>query len=573
MIRLLDQRVAGRIAAGEVIDRPFSIVRELLDNAIDAGAGQIDVELQSGGLGLVAVRDNGHGIGRADLERVALRHATSKITDEHDLERVTTLGFRGEALASIAACARLELTTRTAEVAHAGRLVAHADQRRIGNIAAAVGTRVEVTRLFVDLPARRRFLRRPSAETALCRRVVTEKALAHPGVTFRLTVDGEVSVVLPATSALQRVADALGSRVNPGDLAEVGRSFPDYQVTVIGARPELAGRDRSRLLVFVNRRRIQEYALVQAVEYGYAAMLPGGRHPVACLLVEISPHLVDFNVHPAKREVRFRHLPPLHQAVVRVVQELVPRFGIHSPLAAAGPGRWPAAPSARRGSGAHDQPPAAPSAALPFHPAPATGASAAHSAPYGRLPPAVPGTTGVDAAAPTAALAQPAPVAPYPPAASAAGAAGAAPLAVSGAHHAPAGAAPSTVPGGRDPTVSGSAATVAVPDLSGGMRYLGQALGVFLLVEIGRALYFVDQHAAHERVLYEDLRRRVFPIQRLLLPIDLELDADDRAAVLAARSGLAELGIVVEAEGGSGSGGGEPAAHHGAGRTVARPPH
>ena len=304
--------------------------------------------LHAGGLGLVAIRDNGHGISRADLDQVALRHATSKIVDERDLQRVTTLGFRGEALASIAACARLEVISRTRTAPAAMRLVASSGQRQVTGAAAAAGTRVQVTRLFAELPARRRFLRRPGTETALCRRMLIEKALAHPKVTFRLTVDGGSDTALPATTPLQRVADALGGRVAPSDLFQAQRRFADFHVTVIGARPELAGRDRSRLMVFVNRRRIQQFGLAQAVEYGYAALLPGGRHPVACLFVEIEPQLVDFNVHPAKREARFRNLAPLHQAVVRVVQEVAPQFGHRSPLAAAGTpaaGRLPFAPA------------------------------------------------------------------------------------------------------------------------------------------------------------------------------------------------------------------------------------
>ena len=476
-IRLLDEQVAARIAAGEVIERPVSIVRELLDNAIDAGADAIDVELHSGGVGLVAVRDNGRGISRVDLDHLARRHATSKIADERDLQRVTTLGFRGEALASIAACAHLEVTSRTPAEPRAARLVAAAGMRRVSAAAGAPGTRVQVTRLFAELPARRRFLRRPGTETALCRRMVMEKALAHPQVTFRVTVDGAADTTLTAATPRQRVADALGGRLRPDDLFEARRRFADFQVAVIGARPELAGRDRSRLLVFVNRRRIQEYALAQAVEYGYAALLPGGRHPAACLFVEIEPRLVDFNVHPAKREVRFRNLPPLHQAVVRVVQEVVPQFGHRSPLTV------PAAPTATAG--------------LPFTPAPpAAGIAEAPPGPYPGPPPA-----------PAAAPVRPLPFAAGP---------------------------------------SGEAESAAAPDAGAGMRYLGQTLGLFLLVEIGATVYFVDQHAAHERVLYEDLRRRAFPIQRLLLPLDLELEQAAAAAAPGARARLQELGIVIE---------------------------
>ena len=496
-IRLLDEQVAGRIAAGEVIDRPFSIVRELLDNAIDAGADEIDVELDSGGLGLVAVRDNGHGISRADLDHVALRHATSKIVDERDLQRVTTMGFRGEALASIAACARLEVISRPHAAPAAMRLVASSGGRQVTGTAAAAGTRVQVTRLFADLPARRRFLRRPGTETALCRRMLIEKALAHPKVTFRLTVDGGSDTALPATTLLQRVADALGGRVAPSDLFQAQRRFADFHVTVIGARPELAGRDRSRLMVFVNRRRIQQFGLAQAVEYGYAALLPGGRHPVACLFVEIEPRLVDFNVHPAKREARFRNLAPLHQAVVRVVQEVVPQFGHRSPLAATG------TPPAER---------------LPFTPA-----------------------------------RPPAPAAPVPPSQAAPDPA-AAPTATAAADLAAAAGAltpgPATVTPGPSAVPTEPTGTRVMPDVSGGLRYVGQALGLFLLVEIGSSLYFVDQHAAHERVLYEELRRRAFPVQQLLLPIELELDDAAVEAVSRACGLLRELGIVIEREAG-----------------------
>ena len=500
-IRLLDEHVAGRIAAGEVIDRPFSIVRELLDNAIDAGASEIDVEVQSGGVGMVAVRDNGHGIGRADLDRVALRHATSKISDEHDLERVATLGFRGEALASIAACARLEVVSRTAAESRATRLVAGGGRRQVTGTAAAAGTRVQVTRLFADLPARRHFLRRPGTETTLCRRVMLEKALAHPGVTFRLSVDGASDAVLPATTPLQRVADAASGRVAPSDLFQAQRRFAEFQVTIIGARPELAGRDRTRLMVFVNRRRIQQYGLAQAVEYGYAELLPGGRHPLAYLFVEIAPHLVDFNVHPAKREARFRNLAPLHQAVVRVVQEVVPQFGHRSPLAIS-----------------------APSAPSPVDTPPLVGFPAAAPAPR----PAAPG--------PRRGAERDTTIAAPLPAAGTGGPIAEPPVAYGTA---------------ISPGPSASTATApAAPDLSAGMRYLGQALGLFLVVEIRQTLYFVDQHAAHERVLFEELRRRAFAVQQLLFPIELELDPAAAAPVANARRRLAELGIVIEREGG-----------------------
>jgi len=503
-IRVLDADVAARIAAGEVIERPFSIVRELIDNALDAGASEIDVQLHSGGLGQISVHDNGRGIARTELHRTGLRHATSKISNEHDLLHATTLGFRGEALASIAACARLEVVTRTRTATTAARLVAEGRERRISAAAAAPGTRVQVTRLFADMPGRRRFLRRPGTETTLCRRMVLEKALAHPRVTLRLSVDGEADTTLPCAALRDRVADVLGSPVMPDDLFEARRDYAEFQVTAIGARPELARRDRARLMVFVNRRRIQQYGLVQALEYGYGAVVPGGRHPVACLFVEIAPHLVDFNVHPAKREARFRNLAPLHQAVVRVVQQAVVRFGHRSPLRA--PQRAPESLPLPGHGGRAFSAPARPPAVVADRPRPyvaedpATGAGAGSVRSTGRAPDsaahvATPGTLGVITPGPAAA-----------------------------------------------------ADDIPLPDRSAGIRYIGQSLGTFLLVEIGRTLYFVDQHAAHERVLYERLRRRSFAIQQLLLPIELDLEPEAADALHEARDLLDGLGIVVELE-------------------------
>ncbi|MDE0227718.1 MAG: DNA mismatch repair endonuclease MutL [Spirochaetaceae bacterium] len=503
-IRVLDADVAARIAAGEVIERPFSIVRELIDNALDAGASEIDVQLDSGGLGQIAVHDNGRGIARSELQRTGLRHATSKISNEHDLQHATTLGFRGEALASIAACARLEVVTRTRTATAAARLVADSRERRISAAAAAPGTRVQVTRLFADMPGRRRFLRRPGTETTLCRRMVLEKALAHPAVTLRLSVDGEADTTLTSAGLRDRVADVLGSPVMPDDLFEARRDYAEFQVAAIGARPELARRDRSRLMVFVNRRRIQQFGLVQALEYGYGAVVPGGRHPVACLFVEIAPHLVDFNVHPAKREARFRNLAPLHQAVVRLVQQAVVRFGHRSPLPA--PQGQPESLPLRGHDGRALPGPARPPAVVADPPHPYVGEDPATGAGAGTVR-----STGP----------------------------------------APDSAAHAATPGRLGVITPGPAAAadgIPLPDRSAGIRYIGQSLGTFLLVEIGRTLYFVDQHAAHERVLYERLRRRSFAIQQLLLPIELDLEPEAADALHEARELLDGVGIVVELE-------------------------
>ena len=438
-IRVLADDTARQIAAGEVIDRPYSIVRELLDNAIDAGAANVRVEVVKGGLEQIRVVDDGAGMDEEDLRLCTLRHATSKIADHRDLARVSTLGFRGEALASIGACSVLTLTSRRKEQASAHRaLVRFGRAEGVRPSAGVQGTTAEVSSLFFELPARRRFLKSRGAETALCRRTFLEKALPHPEVAFEFAVDGAQVMRMPAGSPLDRTAAAAG--LDAADFACVHGGGEGLRVAALAARPERARRDRSGIHVYLNRRRITDYGLVQAVEYGYGEFLPGGLHPVAYLFVEIDPEMVDFNVHPAKREVRLRRPGELHRAISSTLQREIRS--------------WQS--QVERGAAAGESRSAAPSASFLAEAPPVLPALA-------RLPRA-----DAEAAPPDVLSSRP-----------------------------EARTTPGTTPG----TWRGRA-----PDPDAEVRYLGQAFHLFLVAEVGDRIYFVDQHAAHERVLYEQLR-------------------------------------------------------------------
>ncbi len=472
-IHILREDISRRIAAGEVIDRPFSIVRELLDNALDAEARAVDVYLEGGGLGRIRVVDDGLGMAREDLELCSVRHATSKIESDEDLLRVSTLGFRGEALASIAACARLQIVSAAsgAEPAAANRLVVEGGRRiALEACQGARGTAVEAADLFFNLPARKRFLKSTAAETQLCRQVFLEKALAHPQVAFRLFSEGRLRHYLPAQGLKERAAAAY--ELDPAHLY-VGRGqAPGVVVQAVAARPELARRDRRLLQIYVNRRRIYEFGLVQAVEYAFGEYVPGGRYPVALVFLQVEPALVDFNVHPAKKEARFRNLPELRQAVIATLRSTLQAFNL----------RAQAAPPPSRAAEAE----------LPLE----RRAAPEWGTPSARFRP------------PSAAewrkafIPAPEPRKPEGPA--------------------------------------------------GEPRYRGQVFGLFLVVEQGDGLFLVDQHAAHERLLFEELKGRRYSPQELLLPLPLEQSPGLESSLARLAGTLERLGIRVErSEGGS----------------------
>jgi DNA mismatch repair protein MutL len=455
-IRILERSVAERIAAGEVVERPASVVKELVENALDAGATSIAVEVEGAGLHLIRIMDDGEGIAAGDVPLAFQRFATSKIARLEDLEGIRSYGFRGEALPSIAAVARVTLITRTADAATATRaLVTGGTLERVEAHGAPRGTTVEVSTLFFNTPARLKFLKSPAREQALIADAVQRAAMAAPQVAFRLTFDGREAARWPRATAGQRVADVL----NAGRLDElVPLTAPVPSGTVRGwlARPERSRPARAGQCLFVNDRPIQSAMLRRAVEQGYAQLVPVGRFPVFALFLDVAPGQVDVNVHPRKLEIRFRDESRLFGAVVRVVRDAL----LGSPLVRQVP--MPDAVAQPQGA--------------------AVNASAV-------------------------------------------------PLVLE-AHEA---AAAYTPDGAR-----------RLPTL----RPIGQLHQTYILAEGPDGLYLVDQHAAHERVLYERLlasrRKGWVACQGLAVPAAVDLTPAQMALLAGHRDQLQVLGFEVE---------------------------
>ncbi|HTH77469.1 MAG TPA: DNA mismatch repair endonuclease MutL [Ramlibacter sp.] len=325
-IRELPDELVSQIAAGEVVERPASVVRELVDNALDAGATQVTVRLLAGGVRLVSVEDDGAGIAREELPLALRRHATSKIASLADLESVHTMGFRGEALAAIASVSELTLLCRTAEQSSAFLLDARSGELRPA--ARATGTTVEVKELFFSTPARRKFLKTDATEFAHCIEAVRRHALARPDVGFSIWHEGKLVEQWRITSRDQRLADVLGA-----DFLEqsVEVSYVAGPIRVAGRAgiPDAARSRADQQFAYVNGRYVRDKVLTHAARSAYEDVLHGQRQPVYALYIEIDPARVDVNVHPTKIEVRFRDSREVHQAVARAVENALaaPRAG------------------------------------------------------------------------------------------------------------------------------------------------------------------------------------------------------------------------------------------------------
>ena len=324
-IRILPPEEARRIAAGEVIDRPAALVREFLDNAIDSGAANIDVLIEEGGCKKTEVSDDGDGMSLKDLELCSLTHATSKIRGLDDLNSALTLGFRGEALAAISSVARLEIIT-SVDGRQAYRLETGPGENnppKYEQTRRTKGTTVRAQALFESIPARKRFLKREGSEGTLCRQIFIDKALAFNAINFRYLQDGKLKDFLPAVdSKKKRFTAAIfpGAGSEENYLHEINVTGDGFSAVIVIGGPQLYRNDRRQLYVFANGRRVQDFSLIQAMEYGAQGWFPNGTHPVGAVYVEIDPSLADFNIHPAKREVRFRDPGAIHHAVSRGIK-------------------------------------------------------------------------------------------------------------------------------------------------------------------------------------------------------------------------------------------------------------
>ncbi len=503
-IAVLPVALANQIAAGEVIERPASVVKELVENALDAGARRIVVAVRDGGCALIRVRDDGEGMAREDAVLAFARHATSKIRVSEDLIAIETLGFRGEALASIAAAADVELLTRRADEEVGTRVTARGGVVvDVGDAGSAPGTLVEVREIFAALPARRKFLRRPATEFGHIAEVLSRLALGVPLVGFTLEHDGRRVLDLPPVgNALERVVQVVGREVAQGMTAlEVDGSIARLRAHL--GRPENSLSTARLVLTYVNGRVVRDRVLTRAVLDGYETLLMRGRYPICVVFLQIAPGEVDVNVHPAKAEVRFRDAGAMHRIIAR---------GIATRLREAMAGQAPRGPGDR----------AATHSTLPRSEWRRSGPGRSWMG--GGESPAVLGRAH-EAASPYSTS-----VPPISPAVV--------------AESAPSPAGADEIGGPAVPAAGGFAS----------LRFLAQVLDGYLVCVGPDGLVIIDQHAAHERVRFERLRAQTdagaVPAQRLLVPDTLQLGLRDVQALVEAAPLLERLGFEGEAFGG-----------------------
>ncbi len=518
-IRVLAPEVANQIAAGEVVERPASAVKELVENSLDAGGRDIRIEIREGGRRMIRVQDDGCGIPADEVSVAFLRHATSKITSTDDLGHIATLGFRGEALASIASVAHVSVLTRVAD-AETGTFVRLAEGREAEHAlrGGPAGTTITVEHLFANVPARLKFLKQPATEAAHIQQVITRYALAYPDRRFSLVSDGRLAF---QSTGSGKLADAL-VKVYGLDMAKqmfpVGGTADGETDSRIGAwvsgyvgAPSLNRGNRGYITLFVNRRWFQDTSIAYAVIQAYHTLLPVGRYPVAVIFVEIDPADVDVNVHPTKAEVRFRDPNVIFGAVQRAVRRSLVE---HAPIPEAGPtataipGGWPheaggdtvdGAADGMRGWAERRE------ALLNAGRGEQQAMSLRHDEENASLPAGVqPGQN----------------------------------------HLAGASSTPSTVSPQPD-----------TRPLMPILRVVGQLAATYIVAEGPDGMYLIDQHAAHERVLYEQMLsehgRNALVVQPLLEPVVLDLSPENAAIAAEELPALAELGLGLEPFGGS----------------------
>jgi len=520
-IEVLPDHVVDQIAAGEVVERPASVVKELVENALDAGARQVIVEIEGGGRNLVRVTDDGCGMTPDEAMLALRRHATSKLRAVEDLFGISTMGFRGEALPSIAAVSRMSLRTRTRDqVAGALIRIEGGEVVEQSETGAPVGTRIEVRDLLYNVPARQKFMKGQATESSHITDAVTKLALAHPDVHVRLVHGGRASVTAPAHSdRLERARVLLGPRLGRR-LHRVAGSENGIEVEALLAAPELAQTTSRGTQMFVGRRPVRDRGLLHAIGMGYGELVPRGRFPVCVLFIDVPGEAVDVNVHPQKLEVRFSDAQAVYAAVRHIIARGVAGAPwLSEPVSAAAPVRM------------HAIAQAAPPRRPPSGDLAGDYAERRARSLWGRarevaqvsFPLARP-TAAAGAAPATAAV--PAPAAPRAAAAAV----------------------------GSAPAASPAPAPAEAPGFFSHLCYLGQLDKTYLLCETDGELVLIDQHAAHERVAFQRLRERYqerdIPVQRLLFPRTLDLDPARAAVARESADQLAAVGFELEPFGG-----------------------
>lgn len=477
-IHVLPSEVASQIAAGEVVERPASVVKELVENALDAGASHISIAVEEGGRKLIEVADDGGGIAAQELSLAVARHATSKLSSAEDLFRIATLGFRGEALASIGSISRLRITSRPPQAEVGAVLTVEGGE--IGDVkpvGAPAGTVVRVEELFYNVPARLKFLKKDATERRQIDRLVTRYALAYPHVRFQLVQEKRTGFQTSGNGDRREALAAMYGADIARQMLEVDVHYEDLKVSGFISPTGLTRSNRGEITFFINGRWVQDATLTTALVQAYHTMLMVGRFPMAVIFLEMAPEMVDVNVHPAKSEVRFQARDKVFSGVQRAVRRALLAY---TPVPGVGaPGRWH--PSSQRAFGS-------------------SPADQAWQVNAGAEPP-----RGWDVVTPDSALNE------------------------------------------------ASASAEAQPELPASsmplLRLVGQVGASYLIAEGPDGLYLIDQHAAHERVLFERYmaqRQREIPSQALLNPVTVELSPDGARLLEEQLSVLSELGFAVE---------------------------
>ncbi len=509
-IRVLPDALANQIAAGEVVERPASVVKELIENAIDAGATKIQIDIEQGGKNLIQVADNGQGMTGEDAQLAFERHATSKIGSSEDLEGILTLGFRGEALPSIASVAKVRLSTARDE--NQGGTLAIFEGGAGGtfkDIACPRGTTIKVAQLFYNTPARRKFLKGDSTEFSHIAQAVTHQALAHPKIHFHLKHNGrEIINTFPAEQFIFRIAELFGAELVK-ELVKVENETADYKLEGYVSSPIYTRANRSAQYCFINRRFVRDKVILHATQLGYSHLLPRGRHPVIFLDLTMDPKLLDVNVHPSKAEVRFAFQQEVHQLVSEGVRNALSRNEKTDP----GASETVAEEELVFGEDKGARPP--PSQYSSIHSQPRPGRTIVDD--Y-----FVPSSQGFSGALETL----------YKP-------------------HGK--VSPSDGPetrGTQKPIYFDQKPTPVSSLIFSEFESLGQLDNSFIVLQGKKGMVVVDQHVAHERILYERFKNasknKKIDVQQLLFPVPVEFSPAESEVLVPHLERLKELGMEVE---------------------------
>ncbi|GIV10291.1 MAG: DNA mismatch repair protein MutL [Fimbriimonadales bacterium] len=551
-IQALDEQLVNRIAAGEVVERPAAALKELIENALDAGAARIEIEAAMGGRNLIRVRDDGIGMTREDALNALQRHATSKIASDADLNRISTLGFRGEALPSIASVSRMEILTRAFEEDTGTQIVIEGGEvKSVEEIGAPIGTTITVRDLFYNVPARLKFLKTVPTELGHLVETVTRYAFAYPDVSFRLVHERQELIFTPGNGDLLTAVAALWGREMVQGMVEVDYERDGMRVWGLIAPPHQTRPTRQHQYFYVNLRPVRNKTLIAALDEAYKSLTPEKRYPACVLLVDVDPRTVDVNVHPAKIEVRFQREQAVFEAVVNAIRAALLQHGmIPSALPQGASRRSVITPvpmpdtetihqilMQRAGLSSTGSPAQAEeeSGTIASSPSEEASSPTLHS---------VCVTSTADSAGTTAS--SPSEEASLPPLRSVGGAS---------AHH-PSEALPTTNDSmdAVAPSLLGAEplATTHLPfaHLLEDLQILGQVQNTYIIASTKQGLVLIDQHVAHERVLYEQLCRDrgalPIPKQHLLTPETLQLSRRDTLLLQEKLPELQAIGFELE---------------------------